>query len=100
MHRHIFLLILALTLSSCSFFQIHKPIIEQGNLIQPVQVAKLRLGMSEAEVQSIMGKPILRTLFSQGSLNYIYSYQVGADRKTKKLICSFARGRLSHINRH
>jgi len=87
-------------LSSCSFFQLRRPIIEQGNIITNESVNRLHIGMSPAEVADVMGAPVLSNSLTPNRMEYIYTYQ---DRTNpivvKRVICLFSNGRLSKIER-
>ena len=55
----------------------YRPDIQQGNVIVSKNVNKLRLGMSQATVKSILGNPILIDTFTDNRLSYIYNYKHG-----------------------
>lgn len=94
-------LLIILTLSSCSLFQLRRPEIEQGNIITPQKVEQLHRGMSEGQVRSIMGEPVLKNIFSLGRVDYVYTYQKGNNPRTeKRVLCIFQGGRLVDIQRN
>ena len=85
-------------LSGCSYFQIYRPVIEQGNILTSEKIHSLHTGMSTAQVTHIMGEPVMENIFSHNRLEYVYTYQVGHNPQIlKKVICVFSRGRLIHI---
>jgi outer membrane protein assembly factor BamE len=87
-------------LSSCSFFQIRKPIIEQGNIIEEKAVAELRPGMSKAQVVAVMGTPVLVSILTPDRVEYIYTYQRSARVHTeRRVVLIFSQGRLQSIQR-
>ncbi|OGT35079.1 MAG: hypothetical protein A3F11_07680 [Gammaproteobacteria bacterium RIFCSPHIGHO2_12_FULL_37_14] len=91
-------ILLAFMFSGCSLFRVHKLDIEQGNVITQENIAQLHQGMSEAEVKSIMGNPILINVFTPERLNYVYSYKKGYEKMaTQRVILIFQRGRLQEI---
>lgn len=63
------LTLLVASLSGCStvyipsFIKVYQPDIAQGNVLEPEQVAKVQVGMSQAEVNQILGTPALRDIF-------------------------------------
>lgn len=63
---------MTLALSGCSkvyvpsFIKVYQPDIEQGNVLEPEQVAKLHVGMTRAEVHRILGTPALNDIFHRG----------------------------------
>src|SRR5204863_6571783 len=75
--KKLLILLMVFTLSSCSLFRVHKMDIEQGNVMTPDMVAQLHPGMSESQVKSIMGTPMLTNTFSGGRIDYVYSFKPG-----------------------
>lgn len=63
------LTLLALALTGCSsvyipsFIKVYQPDISQGNILEPEQVAEVTVGMSQAEVNQILGTPALQDIF-------------------------------------
>ncbi len=51
----------------------HKITIQQGNLLSEKQVARIQVGMSESEVQSLIGAPIHRSPFHSDRWDYAYT---------------------------
>lgn len=64
-----FLVILSASLTGC----IHKPDIQQGNVITQEVVAELAIGMKQNQVQSIAGKPLILDPFRSDRWEYVYS---------------------------
>ncbi len=84
----------------CSAFRIHQATVTQGNIITDREVRQLHLGMTEAQVKSIMGDPLLVNLFTQNHIVYIYTYESGGNpRTTQRVSCDFRKGRLASITR-
>jgi outer membrane protein assembly factor BamE len=95
--RKALLVLLALLISGCSWFQpYHKPI-QQGNTIKDYQVNQLRIGMPEFEVKQIMGEPVLVNAFANDRLDYVYTFKSKAEFQQKKVILSFRNKQLSNI---
>ena len=91
------LIILSL-LSSCEYLHPYTPTLQQGNVIKPSRVKQLKVGMSAAEVNSIMGTPILVNTFSDNTWNYVYTiHRWGQKVHEKRVIVSFSNGRVTHI---
>lgn len=91
----LFLLITLPFVSGCSFFRLHRMSIEQGNIIEVSHVAILKIGMTEAQVEDIMGEPLVVNLFTPGRVDYVYTYQRAYhDRLQRQVTCIFNRGRL------
>jgi outer membrane protein assembly factor BamE len=100
MHKSFICLLMMLILSGCSFFQVRKPIIEQGNIITSENAGRLHTGMSPEEVKEVMGTPVLSNIFTANRMEYVYTYQERTNpRITKRVICVFSGGRLVGIQR-
>src|SRR5579885_2165020 len=100
MYKSIVCLLIMLTLTSCSFFSVRKPIIEQGNIITDESVRKLHTGMTPPQVVEIMGTPVLANIFTPNRMEYVFTYQDGnAPRKETRVTCIFDKGRLKEILR-
>lgn len=101
MKKAISLVLIGFILSGCSPFKTHKMDIEQGNVISQEDASKLRVGMSEAQVQEFMGTPVLINTFSNDRVDYIYTFQAGyGTMNEKRIVCSFQRGILRDIQRN
>src|SRR3990167_10554956 len=98
MKKIISLLLMGLLLSGCSLFRTHKMDIDQGNIITEANVKRLHKGMSQDQVESIMGSPVLRDIFSEDRTTYLYTFQPGYGPFTeKRVICHFKSDRLIAI---
>lgn len=98
MMKTVTLALLIATLTGCSYFQVHRLTVEQGNVITQENARELRTGMSRNQVEAIMGTPLLVNLFSPNRVEYIYTVQEGhSPRKTTRLSCLFSQGRLQSI---
>jgi outer membrane protein assembly factor BamE len=67
------LCLLTLGLSAC--IKPYTPSVQQGNDVTQQQVAQLKLGMSQDDIQYLMGQPILQPTFNNNQWDYIYTYQ-------------------------
>ncbi|OGT42181.1 MAG: hypothetical protein A3F42_02685 [Gammaproteobacteria bacterium RIFCSPHIGHO2_12_FULL_37_34] len=92
------IIFLILILSSCSLFRVHKLDVEQGNIITQENINQLQRGMTESQVKTIMGDPILINVFTPKRLNYIYTYQKGYEKMMiKRVVLIFDDGRLQEV---
>ncbi len=63
------LALLAVSIGGCSsvyvpsFIKVYQPDIAQGNVLEPEQVAKVQVGMSQSDVNQILGTPALQDIF-------------------------------------
>jgi outer membrane protein assembly factor BamE (lipoprotein component of BamABCDE complex) len=53
----------------------YKMDIQQGNMLEPGDVAKIKVGMRYTEVAQILGAPISRDTFKQDSWDYVYYFK-------------------------
>jgi outer membrane protein assembly factor BamE len=68
--------LLAIAAPGCGFAVpsiIHKIDIQQGNVIVPETVAKLKKGMSRNDVKQLMGTPLLTDVFHGNRWDYYFS---------------------------
>lgn len=80
------MLAISASLSSCSYFHVHKMDIEQGNIISVEMVNRVHTGMTKAEVSDILGEPILANVFDPNRLDYVYTYRPGNGQPTEKYV--------------
>ncbi|MBX3709693.1 MAG: outer membrane protein assembly factor BamE [Gammaproteobacteria bacterium] len=101
MYKSMMYLLVILLLSGCSFFQIRKPVIEQGNMMTTEAVNKLSIGMSPSQVVDIMGNPVLTNIFTPNRMEYVYTYDNHTGNKiVNKLTCLFEHGKLKSIQKN
>ena len=63
-----------LTLTACSA---HKVNVQQGNVITPDVLEKLKLGMNQNQIKSIMGSPLIEDPFRKNRWDYVYRMSIG-----------------------
>ena len=63
-----------LTLSGCT---IHRVDVQQGNVVTPEALEKLKLGMNVQQVQSVMGSPLIVDPFRDNRWDYVYQMHLG-----------------------
>ncbi len=85
-------------LSKFSFMSPYKMDIRQGNSFDEKQVDRLQLGMTHAQVQFIMGTPLISDVFHANRWDYIYSLQHdGKLVETHRVTLYFDQGKLTRI---
>jgi outer membrane protein assembly factor BamE len=97
-------LILASTFTACfsvsgcgSLIKVHRLDVQQGNVITQDMLGKLRKGMSKSDVLAVLGQPVLSSILKKDSLDYVYTWQPGYGKFTKKqVIVTFRKGRMTH----
>jgi len=76
----------------------HRPDIQQGNIVTQEMVNQLRPGMARRQVKYIMGTPILVDVFHQDRWDYVYSMKEGSDPRTQERISlHFSDNKLTRI---
>jgi outer membrane protein assembly factor BamE len=100
MYKRMISIFIALLLTSCSFFHVRKPTIEQGNIITDQAVNQLHAGLTSTEVISIMGTPVLTNMLTPNRMEYIYTHQVGSSPRTeKRVVIHLEQDRVTSIER-
>lgn len=72
-----------------SFPGAYKIDIQQGNVITREMVNQLRPGMTRAQVQYVMGTPLIEDTFNSNRWDYIYSLQPGGKSREQKTVTLF-----------
>ncbi|WP_108649926.1 outer membrane protein assembly factor BamE [Dongshaea marina] len=91
-------LVTATLLGGCSL--VHRIDIPQGNYIEAKQVQKLRLGMTKAQVEFVLGTPMTKNAFDANRWDYIHYRKSGSDGSilNKKLSAYFDKqGKLEKV---
>lgn len=70
-----FLVVIAISFLLAGCIKPYTPPIQQGNVITPADIAKLKIGMSKDDVQYILGQPILQPTFNNNEWDYLYTYE-------------------------
>jgi outer membrane protein assembly factor BamE len=72
--RFIATLAVAATLAGCGSI-IHRIDIQQGNVVAPETFAKLKPGLSKADVRQLLGTPLLTDVFHANRWDYYFRYE-------------------------
>ena len=72
-----------------SFPGAYKIDIQQGNVITREMVNQLRPGMTRAQVQYVMGTPLLEDTFNSNRWDYVYSLQPGGKSREQQTVTLF-----------
>ncbi len=93
------LLAASVSLSACGIIQPYKIPVQQGRIITDEQIAKLSPGMTEEQVQFILGTPGTQDPFEKNSWYYVYTHKEKNYPMTEKqLIVVFKDHKLIQIN--
>ena len=84
--RQIIIFLLSLSLFGCSHFHAYRPGIEQGNIMTIEMVNQLHVGMTQKQVENIMGEPILKDTFHDNRVNYVYTFKSKKGKISKKRV--------------
>lgn len=84
MRKFLILLSLTLALSGCGYFHVYRINIQQGNFITEKTLSQLKPGQTKMQVAKIMGLPVLRAPFNENEWYYVYTFQLGGGKITKK----------------
>jgi outer membrane protein assembly factor BamE len=99
MRRLISIIFLAASLSGCGYFHAFRPDIAQGNMINPVHLKQLRVGMSRQQARKVMGTPVLQQVFDHHRVVYIYTlWPNHGPTKRQVVMLTFRGNRLVHID--
>lgn len=61
---------------------VYKADIQQGNVITQNNLQKIHTGMSTAQVQKLLGKPLLNNVYRDNRLVYVYTMKRGHKKMT------------------
>jgi len=91
------ILLALLLLTSC--IKTYKHNVQQGNIIDPDRLARLEVGMSKNDVQSLLGTSLLQDSFHPDRWDYFYSIRMARKKNTesKLLTLYFKDGKLYQI---
>lgn len=84
MRKFLMLLAITLALSGCAHFHVYRINIQQGNFITEKMLSQLKPGQTKTQVATIMGLPVLRAPFNENEWYYVYTFQPGGGKITKK----------------
>ncbi len=92
-------LVLLLGLTACSLPVFFRVPVLQGNVITQDNVEQLELGMTKAQVQYVMGTPLIDSGFEDNSWDYVFYYRdPRANVRQSELNLFFLNGRLVEID--
>ncbi|OGT53867.1 MAG: hypothetical protein A3F17_03015 [Gammaproteobacteria bacterium RIFCSPHIGHO2_12_FULL_41_15] len=98
--KRLILLIISFLLTACSqFIPVYHPPVQQGELISTKMVEQLQTGMSTAQVQEILGKPLLINVIDTNRLIYVYTLKLNfKPQKQRTLIVNFSNNRMTNFS--
>lgn len=97
------LTMMCVLISACSNFSfpgVYRIDVQQGNIIEQDQVQKLAVGMTRAQVQFVMGTPLVTDTFHHDRWDYFYSFRNGEGKlEQEHLKLTFAGDILQDMDR-
>lgn len=77
---------------------VHKPDVQQGNIIEPEVLAQLHPGLSKKQVKFLMGTPIIQDPFHPWRWDYIYWFKAqGKPAVRQQVTVYFDKGVVRHL---
>lgn len=80
----VFLCILAL--AGCSTYRVT---VTQGNMVKPDRLAQLENGMTPAQVEYLLGTPLLRSTIAPDRWDYVFKIQRGSEVLRERRVTVF-----------
>ncbi len=98
-HKYTVALLLALLVAGCSGVNFpYKIDVQQGNVVTQDMVAKLKPGMTKAQVRYILGTPLITDAFHADRWDYVYRYvKAGKLTEERRMTVIFEKDALSRI---
>lgn len=94
-------LLLALVLAAAGLLQgcVYRMTVQQGNYLDPKQVAQLQTGMTRSQVRFLLGTPMLPDAFDRDRWDYLYYLRIGRLKKPeeRRLTVFFEGDRVARI---
>ncbi len=91
-------LIMILALANCSSYDFTRRPIQQGNLLNPTTVSRLKVGMSKEDVSILMGTSLLSPMFNNNRWDYAYTTRKGSgSNSVRHVTITFAHDQVIQI---
>lgn len=80
---------------------VHKIDVQQGNALDIEMVDKIEIGMTQDQVQYVLGSPLITDSFHPHRWDYIYLFTPGyGEQEKRQLTLIFDRGEVIKIDKH
>ncbi len=80
---------------------VHKIDVQQGNALDADMVDKVEIGMTQEQVQYVLGSPLITDSFHPDRWDYIYLFIPGyGEKERRQLTLIFDRGEVIEIDKH
>jgi outer membrane protein assembly factor BamE len=80
------LLLVALMAGGCSIYKLD---VQQGNIVEPEQLDKLKVGMDKGQVRFLLGTPLVTDPFHANRWDYFYSRRQESGEKELQRVTVF-----------
>ena len=87
--RKILITSIMLFLAACSVYKVD---VQQGNVLDPKAIEKLKVGMTKQQVLFIMGDPLLKDPFHKSRWDYVHMLTPGGEKTRRKLLTLYFDG--------
>lgn len=67
-----------LSLTDCSSYDFSRTKVQQGNILSPSRIERLKLGMSKSDASILMGTSLTSTMFNLDRWDYAYTWRRGS----------------------
>ena len=95
------LLLIYITACSSKLLTVHKIDVQQGNALDAEMVDKVEIGMTQEQVQYVLGSPLITDSFHPDRWDYIYLFRPGyGEKERRQLTLTFDRGEVIEIDKH
>lgn len=95
--KAILALSLALLMTGCVFPGVYRIDVQQGNILDEEDLARLESGMTRSDVRDTLGSPIMRNPVDDSREYYVYTYQEGGGEiREQKVVVYFEGDQYSH----
>ncbi len=95
------LILTSLLACQSKLLTVHKIDVQQGNALDAEMVGKVEIGMTQEQVQYILGSPLITDSFHPDRWDYIYLFIPGyGEKERRQLTLIFDRGEVIEIDRH
>lgn len=93
-------IVLTLSLTNCTSYDLSRKIVQQGNLLPSALVDRLKVGMSKEDTATLLGTSQLSDTFNENRWDYAYTWRRGSGPLLiKNLVIYFNHGRIARIER-
>lgn len=85
-----------LLLTNCANYDFSKRTVQQGNILAPKVVERLRLGMTKEDVAILLGTSLISPTFNDDRWDYAYTKRKGSDSNTIRHISLYFQSNRLH----